>query len=61
MNGERIDAPHCDDITFDAAGQHFAALLKLDPESKAMQRVSFTLAGKIPVEAPARVMDRMIM
>ena len=42
-------------------GKHIASLLKLDPESTAIQRVSFTIAGKIPVEAPARVMDHMIM
>jgi hypothetical protein len=42
-------------------GKHIASLFKLDPESKGMQRVSFTLAGKIPVIAPARVMDHMIM
>jgi len=42
-------------------GKHIASLFKLDPESKGMQRVSFTLAGKIPVDAPARVMDQMIM
>jgi hypothetical protein len=42
-------------------GKHIASLFKLDPESKGMQQVSFTLAGKIPVTAPARVMDHMIM
>lgn len=42
-------------------GKHIASLFKMDPESKAMQQVSFTLAGKIPVTAPARVMDHMIM
>lgn len=42
-------------------GKHVASLFKMDPESKAMQQVSFTLAGKIPVTAPARVMDHMIM
>lgn len=42
-------------------GKRVAKLFKLDPESKAVQRVSFVLAGKIPVEAPARVMDQMIM
>lgn len=42
-------------------GKHIASLFKLDPDSKAVQRVSFTLAGKIQVEAPARVMDQMIM
>ena len=42
-------------------GKHIASLFKLDPESKGTQTVRFTLAGKIPVEAPARVMDQMIM
>jgi hypothetical protein len=42
-------------------GKHIASLFKLDPESKGMQQASFTLAGKIPVTAPARVMDHMIM
>ena len=42
-------------------GKHIAPLFKLDPESKAMQQVSFTVGGKIPVTAPARVMDHMIM
>lgn len=42
-------------------GKHVAELFKLDPESKAAQQVSFTLAGKIPVTAPARIMDHMIM
>lgn len=42
-------------------GKHVASLFKLDPESKAMQQVSFTIAGKVPVTAPARVMDHMIM
>jgi hypothetical protein len=42
-------------------GKHIASLFKLDPEAKGMQQVSFTLAGKIPVTAPARVMDHMIM
>jgi len=42
-------------------GKHVAALFKLDPESRAMQQVSFTLAGTIPLTAPARVMDHMIM
>lgn len=42
-------------------GKHIASLFKLDPESKEIQRVSFVVAGKIPLEAPARVMDQMIM
>lgn len=42
-------------------GKHIAALFKLDPESTAMQRVSLSVGGKIPLEAPARVMDHMIM
>jgi hypothetical protein len=42
-------------------GKHVAALFKLDPESRAVQQVTFTLAGKISLTAPARVMDHMIM
>ena len=40
---------------------HIAPLLKLDSVSKAKQQVSFVLAGKIPVIAPARTMSHMIM
>jgi hypothetical protein len=43
------------------SAKHIAPLLKLDPESKAIQRVSFSIASTIPVTAPARVMDHMIM
>lgn len=40
---------------------HIAPLLKLDTLSKAKQPVGFTIAGKIPVTAPARTMSHMIM
>ena len=40
---------------------HIAPLLGLDSASKARQSVSFTIAGKIPVTAPARTMSQMIM
>jgi hypothetical protein len=42
-------------------GKHVAELFGLDPASRATQSVSFTLAGKVPVTAPARVMNSMIM
>lgn len=42
-------------------GKHIAALFKLDPESTAIQRVKLNVGGKVPLEAPARVMDHMIM
>jgi hypothetical protein len=40
---------------------HIAPLLKLDTLSKARQSVSFTIADRIPVTAPARTMSHMIM
>lgn len=38
-----------------------ASLFALDPESKAVQPVRFTIAGTVPVEGHARVEDNMIM
>jgi hypothetical protein len=42
-------------------GKHLAALLKLDTETKEAQPVRFTLAGGIPVEGRARLLENMIM
>lgn len=38
-----------------------AAALGLDPESKTAQQVHTTIAGTVPVDGRARVVDRMIM
>jgi hypothetical protein len=40
---------------------HIAPLLKLDTASTSPQSVSFTLADKLPVTAPARTMGHLIM